>query len=141
MKENDYYGHYKAFVKELNSKPGQTLQIYCRENGVVWRRLYDWMRRHHISLKKLYQTYRSEPKTAVRLTDNADNIEFRELIQGRVNAGQSCLCVDVNVIKGVCLAAVGHNGKSGRLRCRGAVTFDCRTCGKRGGRCSLLTKK
>jgi len=103
MKESDYYGHYKAFVKELNSKPGQTLQIYCRENGVVWRRLYDWMRRHHISLKKLYQTYRSEPKTAVRLTDNADNIEFRELIQGRVNAGQSCLCGDVNVIKGVCL--------------------------------------
>ncbi len=37
MKENDYYGHYKAFVKELNSKPDQTLQIYCRENGVVWR--------------------------------------------------------------------------------------------------------
>ncbi|WP_289766768.1 hypothetical protein, partial [Bacteroides acidifaciens] len=73
-------GHYKAFVKELNSKPDQTLQIYCRENGVVWRRLYDWMRRHHISLKKLYQTYRAEPKTAVRMTDNADNIEFRELI-------------------------------------------------------------
>ena len=22
MKENDYYGHYKAFVKELNSKLG-----------------------------------------------------------------------------------------------------------------------
>jgi len=37
------------------------------------------------------------------MTDNADNIEFRELIQERVNAGQSCLCGDVNVIKGVCL--------------------------------------
>ncbi|MDE6449791.1 MAG: hypothetical protein K2L41_06885 [Muribaculaceae bacterium] len=34
MKENGYYGRYKAFVKELNSKPDQTLQIYCRENGV-----------------------------------------------------------------------------------------------------------
>ncbi len=30
MKENDYYGHYKAFVNELKHNPGQTLQIYCR---------------------------------------------------------------------------------------------------------------
>lgn len=58
MKENDYYGHYKAFVNELKHNPGQTLQIYCREHCVVWRRLYDWMRRHHISLKRIYQTYR-----------------------------------------------------------------------------------
>lgn len=36
MKENDYYGHYKAFVNELKHNPGQTLQIYCREHGVVW---------------------------------------------------------------------------------------------------------
>lgn len=60
MKENDYYGHYKAFVNELKHNPGQTLQIYCREHCVVWRRLYDWMRRHHISLKRIYQTYRGE---------------------------------------------------------------------------------
>lgn len=45
MRENDYYGHYKAFVEELKQNPEQTLQVYCREHGVVWRRLYDWMRR------------------------------------------------------------------------------------------------
>ena len=79
MKENDYYGHYKAFVKELSRKPDLTLQVYCRKNSVVWRRLYDWMRRHHISLKRLYHTYRTESK------DNAAacfpvGVRFPELI-------------------------------------------------------------
>lgn len=103
MKGNDYYGHYKAFVKELGSKPGQTLQVYCRENGVVWRRLYDWMRRHHISLKKLYQTYHTEPEASVHPAGNTEGIEFRELIPGHANAGQSGLCGDTGVINGVCL--------------------------------------
>ncbi|MDE6177060.1 MAG: hypothetical protein K2F71_05910 [Paramuribaculum sp.] len=40
MKENDYYGHYKAFVKELSRKPDLTLQVYCQMNSVVWRRLF-----------------------------------------------------------------------------------------------------
>lgn len=64
MKENDYYGYYKAFVNELKHNPEQTLQIYCRAHGVVWRRLYDWMRRHHISLKTIYQTYRGNTHDA-----------------------------------------------------------------------------
>lgn len=34
MKKNDYYGHYKAIVKELSGKQVQTLKIYRRENGV-----------------------------------------------------------------------------------------------------------
>lgn len=49
MKENDYYGHYKAFVEDLSHNPDQTLKTYCQNNGVVWRRLYDWMHRHNIS--------------------------------------------------------------------------------------------
>lgn len=80
MKENDYYGHYKAFVNELKHNPGQTLQIYCREHGVVWRRLYDWMRRHHISLKRIYQTYREESVGAEPDAVNDGSVEFRELI-------------------------------------------------------------
>lgn len=83
MKENDYYGHYKAFVRELRENPEQTLQIYCREHGVVWRRLYDWMRRHHISLKRIYQTYRADSPDAVPDQIDGGQVEFKELIPGR----------------------------------------------------------
>lgn len=96
MKENDYYGHYKAFVEELKQNPEQTLQVYCREHGVVWRRLYDWMRRHHISLKKIYQTYRQDSAaTSAALTYN-NPVDFRELIpvQGGVR-GKGRLSADV----------------------------------------------
>lgn len=79
MKENDYYGHYKAFVNELKHNPGQTLQTYCRDHGVVWRRLYDWMRRHHISLKIIYQTYRGDTSDAGAATLDCSPAEFREL--------------------------------------------------------------
>lgn len=83
MKENDYYGHYKAFSEELKQNPGQTLQIYCRDHGVVWRRLYDWMRRHHISLKKIYQAYRQDSAaTSATLPGNIP-VDFRELIPGQ----------------------------------------------------------
>ena len=64
MKENDNYGHYKGFVEELKQNPEQTLQVNCRDHGVVWRRLYDWMRCHHISLKRIYQAYRENTPAA-----------------------------------------------------------------------------
>lgn len=80
MKENDYYGHYKAFVNDLKHNPEQTLQIYCRVHGVVWRRLYDWLRRHHISLKRIYQTYRGASEDAGPDAVNDGSVEFRELI-------------------------------------------------------------
>ena len=80
MKENDYYGHYKAVVNELKHNPGQTLQIYCWEHGVVWRRLYDWMRRHHISLKIIYKTYRGDRADADPNTSDCGPAEFHELI-------------------------------------------------------------
>lgn len=82
MKENDYYGHYKAFVKELKQNPERTLQIYCREHGVIWRRQYDWMRRNHISLKRLYRTYRKTTPAAGQDTIGGDPVEFLELIPG-----------------------------------------------------------
>lgn len=96
MKENDYYGHYKAFVEELKQNPEQTLQVYCREHGVVWRRLYDWMRRHHISLKKIYQTHRQDSAaTSAALTYN-NPVDFRELIPGQGAArGKGWLSADV----------------------------------------------
>ncbi len=53
----DYYHHYQSFVRKLRAYPYLRLQAYCESNEVPWRRLYDWMRRNHISLKQLYQTY------------------------------------------------------------------------------------
>lgn len=87
MKENDYYGHYKAFVKELAQNPEQTLQLYCNKNGVVWRRLYDWMRRHHISLKRIYQAYRRD--TAAAGPDRIGGaVEFMELMPMQVSGAE-----------------------------------------------------
>lgn len=103
MKENDYYGHYKAFVKELSRKPDQTLQVYCQENGVVWRRLYDWMRRHHISLKRLYQTYRPESNGNATATCIQGDVDFRELIPVKSMAGGTALPEDISSINGVCV--------------------------------------
>lgn len=82
MKDNDYYGHYKAFINELKQNPEQTLQVYCRDHGVVWRRLYDWMRRHHISLKRIYLAYRVNTPSAGRDMIEGRPVEFRELISG-----------------------------------------------------------
>lgn len=53
----DYYHHYQSFVRELRANPNLRLQAYCESNNVAWRRLYDWMRRNHISLKRLYHEY------------------------------------------------------------------------------------
>lgn len=89
MKENDYPGHYKAFVKELSQKPGQTLQNYCQENGVVWRRLYDWMRRNHISLRWLYQTYRVKSEVSAFAADGSAGIEFMEIVPGCGGIGRA----------------------------------------------------
>lgn len=50
---------------------------------VLWRRLYDWMRRHHISLKKIYQTYRGNTNDAGPATFDCVPAEFRELIPKR----------------------------------------------------------
>lgn len=104
MKENDYYGHYKAFVKELCRNRDQTLQVYCRENGVVWRRLYDWMRRHHISLKKLYQTYRTESKETTTAPPVPGGIDFRELVPAQSGAVRTAPPEDSATISGVCFS-------------------------------------
>ena len=89
MKENDYYGHYKTFINELKQNPEQTLQVYCRDHGVVWRRLYDWMRRHHISLKRIYLAYRGNTPVADRDMIEGRPVEFRELIwKNRSRLGQ-----------------------------------------------------
>lgn len=104
MKENDYYGHYNAFVKELKSRPDHTLQVYCQEKGIVWRRLYDWMRRHHISLKKLYQTYRPKSEESVCSVENTKDIEFREVIPIQVRKRQYRQSEAIASIAGVCVS-------------------------------------
>lgn len=104
MKENDYYGHYKAFVKELKGRPDHTLQVYCQEKGIVWRRLYDWMRRHHISLKKLYQTYRPKSEESVCSVENPKDIEFREVNPAQVRKRQYRQSEAISAIAGVCVS-------------------------------------
>ena len=104
MKENDYYGHYKAFVNELKSRPEHTLQAYCQEKGIICRRLYDWMRRHHISLKKLYQTYRPKPEESVYTSENPNRIEFREVTPVQVGKRQYRQSEAIAAIAGVCVS-------------------------------------
>lgn len=83
MRPDDYYGHYKAFVKELSNNSGLTLQQYCSGHGIMWRRLYDWMRRRHISLKRLYATYK-EKEDKILISANRETApHFREILPER----------------------------------------------------------
>lgn len=80
------------------------LQVYCQEKGIVWRRLYDWMRRHHISLKKLYQTYRPKSEESVCSVENPKDIEFREVIPIQVRKRQYRQSEAIASIAGVCVS-------------------------------------
>lgn len=50
----DYQKLYKGFCIRLKEDPNLKFSYYCKEVGVPWRRLYDWMSRRKISLKRLY---------------------------------------------------------------------------------------
>lgn len=76
----DYYHHYQCFVKELSADPDLRLQTYCERRDIMWRRLYDWMRRNHISLRQLYNTYgrlQSGPDDAVLKKEQAQFTELK----------------------------------------------------------------
>lgn len=53
----NYHKHYRGFCDRLKADPTIKFSAYCDEVGVPWRRLYDWMKRRHISLKRLYAGY------------------------------------------------------------------------------------
>lgn len=75
----DYYHHYQCFVKELSADPALKLQTYCGRRDILWRRLYDWMRRNHISLRQLYNTY-GRPKVGKdEAVGEKETLEFTEL--------------------------------------------------------------
>lgn len=50
----NYQKHYRNFCIELHKNPDLKFSSYCEQAGVPWRRLYDWMARRKISLKRLY---------------------------------------------------------------------------------------
>lgn len=50
----DYQRLYRGFCSRLREDSNLKFSHYCREAGVPWRRLYDWMSRRKISLKRLY---------------------------------------------------------------------------------------
>ena len=76
MKVNDHSGHYKAFVNELKHNPAQILQICFRDHGVVWCRLYDWMQRRHVSLKKFKRHTGETLERRVRMRSMRDVSNF-----------------------------------------------------------------
>lgn len=50
----DYQKLYRCFCKELQANPDLRFTRFCEQAGVPWRRLYDWMSRRKVSLKRLY---------------------------------------------------------------------------------------
>lgn len=53
----NYQKHYRGFCDRLKKDPTIKISVYCEEVGINWRRLYDWMTRRNISLKRLYAGY------------------------------------------------------------------------------------
>lgn len=75
----DYYHHYQCFVKELSADPDLRLQTYCERRDIMWRRLYDWMRRNHISLRQLYSTYGRKQTDPDEGFEGKEGLQFAEL--------------------------------------------------------------
>ena len=75
----DYYHHYQCFVKELSADPDLRLQTYCERRDIMWRRLYDWMRRNHISLRQLYSTYGRKQTDPDEAFEGKEGLQFAEL--------------------------------------------------------------
>lgn len=75
----DYYHHYQCFVKELSADPDLRLQTYCERRDIMWRRLYDWMRRNHISLRQLYNTYGRLQSGPDEVVLKKEQTQFKEL--------------------------------------------------------------
>lgn len=75
----DYYHYYQNFVRELQSNPDLKLQTYCESQDIMFRRLYDWMRRNHISLRQLYKTYGRQQADMYGVPALKEQPEFSEL--------------------------------------------------------------
>ena len=75
----DHYHHYQCFVRELITNPDLKLQTYCEWEEILWRRLYDWMRRNHISLRQLYSTYGRKQTDSDEAFVGKEGLQFTEL--------------------------------------------------------------
>lgn len=113
MKKNDYNAHYEAFIKELEQNPDQTIQKYCLDHGIVWRRLYDWMRRRQISLKDIYQICREgHSASASKNRIGRGSVKFKELVpkqekdagKGRMSAQDIAGRVRIDLPSGISIS-------------------------------------
>ena len=59
----DYQNYYLGFCERLKEDPTFKFSRYCEEVGAPCRRLYDWMKRRHISLRRLYEGH-DQPESA-----------------------------------------------------------------------------
>ena len=75
----DHYHHYQCFVRKLITNPDLKLQTYCEWEEILWRRLYDWMRRNHISLRQLYSTYGRKQTDSDEAFVGKEGLQFTEL--------------------------------------------------------------
>lgn len=55
MAINSHEKNYKEFCTSLQADPSLTFSAYCRSVGANRCALYSWMKRRHISLKRLYR--------------------------------------------------------------------------------------
>lgn len=97
----DYYHYYQNFVRELQSNPDLKLQTYCESQDIMFRRLYDWMRRNHISLRQLYKTYGRQQADMYGVPALKEQPEFSELkvLQGQAESTVHMLNWTVRSVK------------------------------------------
>lgn len=53
-KEVDYQWHYEEFVRRHGSDPSLRMSRYCDEAGIRRQRMYEWMTRRGLTLKRIY---------------------------------------------------------------------------------------
>lgn len=76
----DYQKYYLGFCERLKEDPTVKFSRCCEEVGAPCRRLYDWMKRRHISLRRLYDGHdQPERATAGDPRDSKDIPAFSPL--------------------------------------------------------------
>lgn len=104
----NYHKHYRGFCERLKADPTIKFGAYCAEAGVPWRRLYDWMKRRHISLRRLYAGYdQPVPETEKTVVDSGSEAPLFAPLETDVSPSDAvnvtCRSLQIRLPNGVSL--------------------------------------
>ena len=117
----DYQKYYLGFRERLKEDPTFKFSRYCEEVGAPCRRLYDWMKRRHISLRRLYEGL-DQPGSATE-GDHRDSKDIPVFSPLRVESrkdttGTTCRDLRIRLPHGACIE-IGECGAEFLVRILG----------------------